>query len=91
MFYQHYFLGSPNIPKVEGVVTKDFKYMKFIEHDYEELFDIPHDPHELENLTLNPVYRKQLKEMRKLFEELRKKHGSSEMQHSKVDRTKTLF
>ncbi len=90
-FYQHYFLGSPNIPKVEGVVTKDFKYMKFIEHNYEELFDIPHDPHELDNLTGNPSYSKKLKEMRKLFAELRKKYGSSLMQHSKVDPTKTLF
>ncbi len=45
-FYQHYFLGSPRIPREEGVVTKDFRYMNYIEHNYEELFDVKHDPHE---------------------------------------------
>ncbi len=90
-FYQHYFQGSPNIPKVEGVVTKDFKYMKYIEHDYEELFDIPHDPHELDNLSHNPLFTQKLKAMRKLFTELRKKHGITELQQKKIDKNKTLF
>ena len=74
-FYQHYFLGSPNIPKVEGVVTKDIKYMKFIEHDYEELYDILHDPHEIDNLVNNPNYKNQLKEMRKKYLKLNKKYA----------------
>ncbi len=29
--------------------------------------------------------------MRKLFSELRKKHGSTEMQQKKVDKNKTMF
>ena len=74
-FYQHYFLGSPNIPKVEGVVTKDIKYMKFIEHNYEELYDILHDPHEIDNLVNNPNYKNQLKEMRKKYLKLNKKYA----------------
>ncbi len=71
-FYQHYFLGSPNIPKVEGVVTKDFKYMKFIEHNYEELFDILHDPHETTNLVNDVHYKERLKELQKQYRYLKK-------------------
>jgi len=74
-FYQHYFLGSPLIPMVEGVVTKDFKYMKYIEHNYEELFNIKTDPHEIDNLSQNSSYGKKLMEMRKLFNSMRKKYG----------------
>lgn len=36
-FYKHTFLGSPKLPKVEGVVSTTTKYMKYIEHGYEEL------------------------------------------------------
>jgi arylsulfatase A-like enzyme len=74
-FYQHYFLGSPRIPMVEGVVTKDLKYMKFIEHDYEELFDINYDPHEINNLVQNPSYGKKLKMIRKVFNSMQKQYG----------------
>lgn len=74
-FYQHYFLGSPHIPRVEGVVTKDLKYMKYVEHDYEELFDIKHDPHETTNLANDPKYHTKLDELRKRYEELRELHG----------------
>ena len=70
-------MGSPNIPKVEGVVTKDIKYMKFIEHGYEELYDILHDPHEIENLVKDPKYKNQLNEMRKKYSRLSKKFGAN--------------
>jgi arylsulfatase A-like enzyme len=70
-FYQHYFLGSPNIPKVEGVVTKEFKYMNYIEHNFEELFDIKHDPHETINLAADPQYSSKLKQLRKRYKELK--------------------
>lgn len=70
-FYQHYFLGSPHIPQEEGVVTRRFKYMKFIEHDYEELFDITDDPHETDNLAKNKKYRATLRVMRKEYKKMR--------------------
>jgi arylsulfatase A-like enzyme len=79
-FYQHYFLGSPRIPMVEGVVTKDLKYMKFIEYGYEELFNVSLDPHELDNLAQNSSHGDELKKMRKLYESLKKKHGVSLLQ-----------
>jgi arylsulfatase A-like enzyme len=57
---------------VEGVVTGDFKYMKYIEHGYEELYDTKNDPHETVNLAGNDVYSKKMAELRSRYEELRK-------------------
>lgn len=70
-FYQHYFLGSPKIPKEEGIVTKDFKYMNYVEHNYEELYDIVHDPHETTNLINDVRYKKKLEELRERYKELK--------------------
>jgi arylsulfatase A-like enzyme len=70
-FYEHTFLGSPKIPKVEGVVSPTVKYMKYIEHDYEELFDLINDPHEKNNLIANPNYSKVLDEQRSVYEKLK--------------------
>ncbi len=71
-FYQHYFLGSPHIPKVEGIVGRQFKYMIYKEHNYEELYDIKNDPHETLNLANNPKYKSTLEEMRKQYGEMKK-------------------
>ena len=71
-FYQHYFYGSPRIPKEEGVVTRRFKYMKYIEHGYEELFDDKYDPHEIDNLAKDPNYSLKLQELQRRCEELKK-------------------
>jgi trehalose-6-phosphate synthase len=57
--------------------------MKYIEHGYEELYDILHDPHEIENLVKNPNYQIQLKEMRKKYSRLSKKFGASSEQYIK--------
>ncbi len=67
-FYEHTYLGSPQIPKVEGVVTKDFKYMIFTEHNYETLYSIKNDPHETTNLAGDARYQKELIELRKLYQ-----------------------
>lgn len=70
--YQHYFLGSPHIPREEGIVTARFKYMLFTEHNYEELYDIKNDPHETTNLATDPAYTATLKSLRKRFAVLKK-------------------
>lgn len=74
-FYQYYFLGGPQLPREEGVVTKNFKYMNYIEHNYEELFDIKHDPHEIHNLASDPKYRIKLDELRIRYKELKDLYG----------------
>lgn len=71
-FYQHYFLGGKKIPREEGVVTPGFKYMKYLDFGYEELFDTKHDPHETENLAGNPAYQDTLKALKARYEKLKK-------------------
>lgn len=66
-FYEHTYNKSPKIPQVEGVVTKDFKYMKFIEHGYEELYHVKKDPKETVNLAANKKYADKLNELRQLY------------------------
>lgn len=74
-FYQYYFTGAPQLPREEGVVTKDLKYMNFIENDFEELFDIKHDPHEINNLIKDPTYKRKLNALRTRYAELKKVYG----------------
>lgn len=70
-FYEHTFMGSPGIPKVEGVVGYKKKYMKFIEHGYEQLFDLEKDPGERHNLAADKGSNQMLEVMRKRYEELK--------------------
>jgi len=72
-FYEHTFMGSPGIPKVEGVVMRDLKYMKFIEHDYEELYDLKADRLEKNNMATKPEYQDELVTMRMRLRELKEK------------------
>ncbi|RDC66198.1 sulfatase family protein [Adhaeribacter pallidiroseus] len=70
-FYEHTFMGSPRLPKVEGVVSREMKYMQFIEHHYEELYDLKKDPKEKQNLAADPTYQKQLQIMRFQYQKLK--------------------
>lgn len=81
-FYQHYFLGSPQIPRVEGVVTKRFKYMNYIEYNYEELYDIKYDPHEIDNLVKDPNYKLELDKIRRRYKELQKIYGMPQFENN---------
>ncbi len=71
-FYEHTYSKSPKIPNVEGIVTNDFKYSIYTEHNYEELYSIKSDPKEKVNLAKNPKYLAKLKELRKEYEVLKK-------------------
>lgn len=66
-FYEHTVFSTPLLPKVEGVVKKTMKYMKYIEHDYETLYDLIKDPNEGVNVANDPVYSDALAEMRRLY------------------------
>jgi arylsulfatase A-like enzyme len=87
-FYQHYYIGGQRIPRVEAVVTKDFKYINWIENNVEELFDIRHDPHETENLVKDQAYKGKLNEFRKRYHQLKEKNGVSPKDWGKA---KTAF
>lgn len=70
-FYEHTYLGSPRLPKVEGVVSEDLKYMLYTEHGYEELYDTRKDPHETVNLAKRASEKGRLEKLRKRYEELK--------------------
>jgi arylsulfatase A-like enzyme len=70
-FYEHKFMGSPGIPQVEGVVAKETKYMKFIEHDYEELYDLKADRLEKKNVAGEEDYQEELLKLRARYQELK--------------------
>ncbi|MBE7171760.1 MAG: sulfatase [Williamsia sp.] len=71
-FYEHTYLNSPTIPQTEGVVTQDFKYLRYIENGYEQLYNVATDRYETVNLAFNRNYRDKLAEMRKRYMELKK-------------------
>ncbi|MBO9611575.1 MAG: sulfatase [Dyadobacter sp.] len=71
-FYEHTYLGSPRLPKVEGVVSGHWKYMLYTEHGYEELYNNAKDPYETVNLAKRPSAKSTLKKLRKRYEELKK-------------------
>jgi arylsulfatase A-like enzyme len=71
-FYEHTFLGGASLPKVEGVVSRNFKYMKYIEHNYEEFYDTKKDPHETTNIIKKKSEKSELRTMRKRYAELRR-------------------
>jgi Arylsulfatase A and related enzymes len=66
-YYEHTFMGSPGIPKVEGVIGSRYKYMIYTEHAYEELFDLDQDPYELNNIAADEVHLHRLKQMRERY------------------------
>ncbi len=66
-FYEHTVFTTPRLPKVEGVVTKTTRYMKYPEHDYEALYDFANDPHERVNVADDPAYAKTVAAMRALY------------------------
>jgi hypothetical protein len=51
--------------------------MNFIEHNFEELFDIKHDPHETNNLANDQSYKKKLNALRARYAVLKKKYTVS--------------
>lgn len=71
-FYEHSFFGSPRIPVVEGVISTQLKYIKYTEHDYEELYDLSNDPLEENNLVSDSKYTDVLENQRNLYENLKK-------------------
>ena len=60
-----------NIPPSEGVRTKDWKYMRYVnDKSIEELYSLKDDPQETNNLAADPKYKDQLLAFRRKNDEL---------------------
>ncbi len=71
-FYEHPFVHK-TIARSEALRTKRYKYTRYIDYDYEELYDLENDPAETINLAKDEKYKKTLNSLRKRCNELAKK------------------
>lgn len=69
--YHHHF-KHPRIPRSEGVVSKDWKYIRWIDGSpgYEELYDLQNDPWETVNLAFEARHVETREVMRRRHYEL---------------------
>jgi len=68
-FYEHPF-EHKTIVKTVALRTERYKYARYIDYDYEELYDLKNDPLETINLAGDEKYRKTLSSLRKRCNEL---------------------
>ncbi|MGV3764256.1 sulfatase family protein [Parapedobacter sp.] len=70
-YYEHRFYGSPQIPVSEAVVSVDYKYIRYPEHQYEEFFDLSADRREVHNQLANDRYADLVASFRRTFVDLK--------------------
>jgi len=71
-FYEHPF-EHKTIAKSIALRTLRYKYARYTDYDYEELYDLKTDPEEINNLAKDPRRRKTLESLRKHCSELAQK------------------
>lgn len=71
-FYYEHKLKIPTIPNSEALVSKEFKYIRYLNlpEPFEELYDLEKDPYEKNNLANNPEYAALLQSYRDQLEEM---------------------
>ena len=69
-FYYEHLFENPNIPKSQGIVGEQYKYMRYWEGEntFETLFDLDADPLELTNLATDTSRQNQLIDLRQHVE-----------------------
>ena len=71
-YYEHPSLGGEGkIPQSSALVRKDFKLMRYNRQNVETFFNVAADPMELVNSIGNPVYSRQVDEMKRRYLELK--------------------
>jgi arylsulfatase A-like enzyme len=68
-FYEHPF-EHKTIARTVGLRTQRYKYARYVDYDYEELYDLKHNPEETINLAKDEKYKSTLKALRKRCDEL---------------------
>ncbi|MHC4751998.1 MAG: sulfatase family protein [Planctomycetota bacterium] len=71
-FYEHLFEHAA-IPRTEALRTQRWKYARYIDYNYEELYDLKNDPAETINLVDDEKYGKTLTSLRERCNELAQK------------------
>ena len=71
-FYEHPF-EHKTIARSEALRTQRFKYARYVDYDYEELYDLQNDPAETINLAKDKKYEKTLTTLRKRRDKLAEK------------------
>ncbi len=62
-FYSHLF-QNPRIPRSEGIRNERWAYIRWLDHNMEQLFDIKEDPGNTTDLAAKPQHKAQLDAMR---------------------------
>jgi arylsulfatase A-like enzyme len=75
-FYEHPF-EHKTIARSEALRTQRWKYARYIDYDYEELYDLKNDPAETINLAKDEKYQKTLISLRKQCDDLANKAKGS--------------
>ena len=72
-FIEHSFTSPPSIaiPRHQSLRTESLKYIHYVEHSQEELYDLRLDPYETTDLAGEPEYQAQLEALRQRTIELR--------------------
>ncbi len=71
-FYEHPFVHK-TIARTEALRTQRWKYARYIDYNYEELYDLKNDPTETINLAKDEKYQKTLTSLRKRCNNLAQK------------------
>ena len=72
--------GNESIPASEGVCSKDWKYIRWLAGNTEELFDLRQDPHEKNELSKDPAHAAELERLRVRLAALKKEVGGSSVE-----------
>jgi len=76
VFYEYWVDLVHSIPTMVAVRTDQYKLIQYPEiDDLDELYDLKTDPHEMNNLAVNPEYAELHESMKKLMAEKKKEAG----------------
>lgn len=70
-FYYEHPNHGPQIPQSSALVRKDFKYIRYDDHQIESLFNLKDDTMELDDVINQTQYRETVQEMRRRWAELK--------------------
>ena len=74
-WYEQHFGYEGKIPKVQGIIGKRYKYVKYYEQKpaYISLFDLKKDPYETKNLLFDKTYAKLIPELETKYNAMKDK------------------